>query len=82
VTRHSICCPRDAARSCRSALSSGGAWLEVGKPGASPNLGGIDIDTYCSSLAKAAAAQDYDRISPAFRSVTPVMITEAPDVGV
>ena len=26
------------------ALSSGDAWLEVGQPGASPNLGGIDID--------------------------------------
>ena len=27
------------------ALSSGDAWLEVGQPGASANLGGIDIDT-------------------------------------
>ncbi|WP_240987311.1 hypothetical protein [Arthrobacter sp. Soil736] len=26
------------------ALSSGDAWLEVGKPGASPNLGGIITD--------------------------------------
>ena len=42
------------------ALSSGDAWLEVGQPGASPNLGGIDIDTYGGSLAKAAAAQGYD----------------------
>lgn len=36
------------------ALSSGDTWLEVGKPGASPNLGGIDIDDYDGSLAKAA----------------------------
>ena len=34
------------------ALSSGDAWLEVGQP-ASANLGGIDIDTYGGSLAKA-----------------------------
>ena len=51
------------------ALSSGDAWLEVGKPGASPNLGGIDIDTYGGSLAKAAAAQGYDVISPAFEGL-------------
>ena len=53
------------------ALSSGDAWLEVGQPGASANLGGIDIDTYGGSLAQAAAAQGYDAVSPAFRSVTP-----------
>ena len=63
------------------ALSSGDAWLEVGKPGASPNLGGIDIDTYGGSLAKAAAAQGYDAISPTFRSVTPEMIAEAHAAG-
>lgn len=59
------------------ALSSGDAWLEVGKPGASPNLGGIDIDTYGGSLAKAAAGQGYDVISPTFSSVTPQMIADA-----
>ena len=63
------------------ALSSGDAWLEIGQPGASPNLGGIDIDTYGGSLAKAAAAQGYDVISPAFRSVTPGMIAEAHELG-
>lgn len=63
------------------ALSSGDAWLEVGQPGASPNLGGIDIDTYGGSLAQAAAAQGYDAVSPAFRSVTPGMITEAHALG-
>lgn len=63
------------------ALSSGDAWLEVGKPGASPNLGGIDIDDYDGSLAKAAKAQGYDIISPAFRSVTPQMIAEAREFG-
>ncbi|SDL76251.1 glycerophosphodiester phosphodiesterase family protein [Arthrobacter sp. ok362] len=63
------------------ALSSGDAWLEVGKPGASPNLGGIDIDTYGGSLAKAAAAQGYDVISPTFSSVTPEMIADAHKLG-
>lgn len=63
------------------ALSSGDAWLAVGQPGASPNLGGIDIDTYSGSLPRAAAAQGYDVISPAFRSVTPGMIAEAHELG-
>ena len=63
------------------ALSSGDAWLEVGQAGASPNLGGIDIDTYGGSLAKAAAAQGYDVISPTFSSVTPGMIKEAHELG-
>ncbi|MET4096790.1 glycerophosphodiester phosphodiesterase family protein [Arthrobacter sp. UYCu712] len=64
-----------------AALSSGDAWLQVGKPGASPNLGGIDIDTYGGSLAKAAAALGYNGISPTFHSVTPGMIAEAHALG-
>lgn len=63
------------------ALSSGDAWLQIGQPGASPNLGGIDIDDYDGSLAKAAAALGYDVISPAFGTVTPEMITEAREFG-
>ena len=63
------------------ALSSGDAWLQVGKPGAAPELGGIDIDDYDGSLAKAAKAQGYDVISPAFASVTPKMIAEAHEFG-
>jgi len=63
------------------ALSSGDAWTQVGQPGASPNLGGIDIDTYGGSLARAAAAQGYDAVSPTFRSVTPDMIAEAHQLG-
>ncbi|MDQ0617258.1 glycerophosphodiester phosphodiesterase family protein [Arthrobacter globiformis] len=64
-----------------AALSSGDAWLQVGRPGAAPELGGIDIDDYDGSLAKAAEALGYDVISPTFRSVTPQMIAEAHDFG-
>jgi glycerophosphoryl diester phosphodiesterase len=63
------------------ALSSGDAWMGVGQPGASRNLGGIDIDDYDGSLPKAAAAQGYDVVSPTFRSVTPAMIAEAHELG-
>lgn len=63
------------------ALSSGDAWMQVGQPGAAPELGGIDIDDYDGSLAKAAAARGYNVISPAFSSVTPKMIAEAHQLG-
>jgi glycerophosphoryl diester phosphodiesterase len=63
------------------ALSSGNAWMGVGQPGASRNLGGIDIDDYNGSLPKAAAAQGYDVVSPTFSSVTPAMIAEAHELG-
>jgi glycerophosphoryl diester phosphodiesterase len=63
------------------ALSSGDAWLQVGRPGAAPELGGIDIDDYDGSLAKAAKARGYDVISPAFASVTPQMIADAHQLG-
>jgi len=64
-----------------AALSGGDAWMGVGQPGASPNLGGIDIDDYDGSLAQAARAQGYDALSPVFDSVTPEMIAEAHDLG-
>ncbi|WP_457948725.1 glycerophosphodiester phosphodiesterase family protein [Pseudarthrobacter sp. alpha12b] len=63
------------------ALSSGDAWMGVGIPGASPNLGGVDIDDYDGSLPKAAAAQGYDVVSPTFSSVTPKMIADAHELG-
>lgn len=63
------------------ALSSGDVWLGVGAPGMSPNLGGIDIDTFNGSLAQAAAAQGYDVISPDLASATPAMIAEAHSLG-
>lgn len=63
------------------ALSSGDAWMGVGQPGASVNLGGIDIDDFGGSLAKAAAAQGYDVISPTLASVTPQMVAEAHELG-
>lgn len=63
------------------ALSSGDAWLGIGEPGITPNLGGIDIDDYGGSLAFAAAKLGYDAISPIYSSVTPRMISEAHQRG-
>ncbi len=63
------------------ALTSGDKAMGVGQPGAAPELGGIDIDDYDGSLAKAAKAQGYDVISPAFAAVTDQMILEAHQLG-
>jgi len=41
-----------------------GDFLQVGQPGASPWLGGIDIDDFGGSLVEAAASFDADAISP------------------
>lgn len=64
-----------------AALSSGDVWLGVGQPGASVNLGGIDIDDYNGSLAQAAKALGYTAISPTYSSVTAQMITDAHSLG-
>lgn len=63
------------------ALSKGDSWLGIGQPGSAPSLGGIDIDDYNGSLARAAHELGYDAISPAFESVTPAMISEAHEFG-
>ena len=41
-----------------------GDFLQVGQPGASPWLGGIDIDDFGGSLVAAAASFGADAISP------------------
>jgi glycerophosphoryl diester phosphodiesterase len=41
------------------------AYLEIGRPGASPWLGGLDIDDFAGNLVAAAASLGFDAISPA-----------------
>ncbi|KGJ79408.1 glycerophosphodiester phosphodiesterase [Cryobacterium roopkundense] len=64
-----------------TALSRGDAWLQRGRPGASPHLGGLDIDDHGGSLARAAAFRGYDAISPAHATVTAQMVTDAHGLG-
>lgn len=55
-----------------------GANLEVGMPGPSRWLGGLDIDDYDGDVAKAAAAIDgVTAISPTMADVTPDLISSA-----
>jgi len=46
------------------ALTNGQQFLQAGQPGASPWLGGIDIDDFGGSLVSAAASFHADAISP------------------
>ena len=63
------------------ALAQDDDWLEVGQPGASVHLGGIDIDDYDGSVARAAAAAGYDVLSPVFETVTPELLADAHAAG-
>ncbi|MGH3361319.1 MAG: glycerophosphodiester phosphodiesterase, partial [Nocardioides sp.] len=46
-----------------NALTSG-HYLEIGRPGASPWLGGLDIDDFDGNLVAAAASLGFDAVSP------------------
>ncbi|WP_337925029.1 alkaline phosphatase [Arthrobacter jiangjiafuii] len=63
------------------ALAEDAVALQVGQPGAAPQLGGIDIDDYNGSVALAAAAAGYDVLSPIATTVTPELIRQAHDAG-
>jgi glycerophosphoryl diester phosphodiesterase len=72
-----------------------GDFLQVGRPGASPWLGGIDVDDFGGSLVAAAASFGADAISPVHGNpqngkvgdpdyrpyTTPALVAEAHDSG-
>lgn len=55
--------------------------LEVGQPGASPWLAGLDIDDFGDSVPAAVSALGFDAISPSHTILTPAMIAEAHEAG-
>ena len=57
-------------------------YLEIDQPGASPWLGGIDIDDFGDSVPAAASALGFDAISPSHTILTPAMVAEAHDAGI
>jgi glycerophosphoryl diester phosphodiesterase len=73
-----------------------GDFLQVGQPGASPWLGGIDIDDFGGSLVRSAASFGADAISPLHGNpqngkvtdpgyqpyTTPALVREAHDAGI
>jgi glycerophosphoryl diester phosphodiesterase len=56
-------------------------YLEVDQPGASPWLGGLDIDDFADSVPAAVSALGFDAISPSHTILTPAMVAEAHDAG-
>jgi glycerophosphoryl diester phosphodiesterase len=58
-----------------------GLYRRVSKPGASPWMGGLDIDDYKGNYVKAAKAIGADIISPYFTELSPELINEAHALG-
>jgi glycerophosphoryl diester phosphodiesterase len=56
-------------------------FLEVDQPGASPWLGGLDIDDFHDSVAAAVSSLGFDAISPSYPVLTRAMVTEAHEAG-
>lgn len=58
-----------------------GTMREVGKPGCSPWLAGLDIDDFGGSSAKAAKAINADVLSPCYLEVDKAMVDNAHQLG-
>jgi len=54
-------------------------YQEIGLPGASPWMAGVDIDDFAGDVAAAAAGRGYAALSPSHPIVTPVLVREAHD---
>ena len=55
--------------------------VQVGKPGASPWLAGLDVDDYAGSVPKLVKAAGGTVWSPNFRDITEVLVREAQSLG-
>ena len=58
-----------------------GDMVQVGKPGASPWLGGYDVDDYAGSVPKVVKAAGGTVWSPNFKDVTEALVREAHALG-
>lgn len=58
-----------------------GEYRQIGKPGASPWMAGIDIDKYNGNFIKAAKECGADIVSPYWEELSNEMITEAHELG-
>jgi len=56
-------------------------YLEADQPGASPWLGGLDIDDFHDSVPAAVSSLGFDAISPSHTILTPAMVAEAHEAG-
>lgn len=58
-----------------------GLYRQVGEPGASPWMGGLDIDDFKGNYVKAAKEIGANVISPYFKELSPELIDEAHEYG-
>ena len=58
-----------------------GLYRQVGKPGASPWMGGLDIDDFNGNYIKAANAIHANIVSPYWEELTPELVAEAHKLG-
>lgn len=68
---------RDEAPSVSLNVLTNTNYLEVGLPGASPWMAGVDVDLYGGDVVKAAAHRGYAALSPAHTLITREMVEEA-----
>ena len=59
-----------------------GLYRQVGKPGPSPWMGGLDIDDFNGDYIKAAKSIQADVVSPYWVEVTPELVAEAHKLGI
>lgn len=57
------------------------SYLEIGLPGASPWLAGVDVDEYGGDVVRAASNRGYDALSPRHSLITGAMVEEAHAAG-
>lgn len=69
------------ALTCEQASWGDGLYRQVGMPGASPWMGGLDIDTFNGDYVKAAKAINADVVSPYWEEITPELVAEAHKLG-
>ena len=72
---------RSAAPELRLNALTNTDYLEAHRPGASPWLGGLDIDDFHDSVPAAVSSLGFDAISPSHTILTPAMVAEAHQAG-
>ncbi len=72
---------RAAAPQVRLNVLTNTSYLEIGLPGASPWMAGVDIDLYGGDVVKAAANRGYSALSPQHSLLTQETVDGAHDAG-
>jgi glycerophosphoryl diester phosphodiesterase len=68
---------RQAEPGLRLNVLTNTAYLEIGLPGASPWMAGVDVDDFDGDVVRAASHRGYTALSPRDSLITAEMITEA-----